>query len=138
MELKTFCSNTCGNNTNSYPGGGCARASHTDNEQRGNSGWNNSAVCTGPGHAILCPRCVPYFNSVFFFNFQFFFFPFFPFISYSYLPLTLTILPQIYFYLLSINFSVLQSFLVLFPCFRGGHRFLSIFGSIPLIYWLRV
>ena len=93
-----FCSNTCGNNTNSNPGGGCSRASYTNYEQCDNSGRSYSTVCTGPGHAIFCPRCDFFFVIIshFFFLFFFYFSPPLPLSS-------LYILDYFYFFFPSSN-----------------------------------
>ena len=52
-----FYSNSCRYYTNCDPRGGSSGASHVNYEQCGDSGWSYSAVCTGPGHSIFCPRC---------------------------------------------------------------------------------
>jgi len=52
-----FYSNSCRYYSNCDPRGGSSGASHINYEQCGDSGWSYSAVCTGPGHSIFCPRC---------------------------------------------------------------------------------
>lgn len=57
LRYHLFYSNSCRYYSNCDPRGGSSGASHINYEQRGDSGWSYSAVCTGPGHSIFCPRC---------------------------------------------------------------------------------
>lgn len=57
LPYNLFYSNSCRYYSNCDPRGGSSGASHINYEQRGDSGWSYSAVCTGPGHSIFCPRC---------------------------------------------------------------------------------